>query len=427
LKNYPNQASSFPRIKATLRAIQELNDLGVNTLDDDTLGYELARRMLYTFSQLDYRTITSAELEARITLERAKSPSNQGGQTNARELRRTLRDMGWLNGEAAVTAEGVEALRTDPASIDEQALLVAGLLRIEATNRDGSDPSHPVQTLLRLLAVNSSLHRTGLELALEPRSDSQSEFERVRALYALAPALRQSALGISKAQRDNAVKIFPTLAVTAGLVVEEDGLFSLTQDGWRVIGQAPSVARASLASRPGRRKTVGRIVTVATVASRKRNEAPRTLSAEEQQRANARLGERTDAHRALVTRVTSLIGDHKGTLFADEFSYDLFWLPDDAGETAILFEMKTITGEKDSYARAKDAIGQLTYYDYFWIKPTWPDREVVRIAAFDRQVVPEIVEFFTHEGVGVLISESSGATNSPNEIGQKLLDRLQGT
>lgn len=427
MKNYPNQASSFPRIKATLSAIQELNDVGVNTLDDDVLGYELARRLLYTFRQLDYKTVTAQALESRIAIEHAKPRNNQGAQTNARELRRTLRDMGWLDGQGAITKRGIAVLSTDSNSTDEQADLVEGLLRIEAANRDGTDASHPIQTLLRLLAVNSSLHRSGLELALEPRDDSQAEFDRVRQLYALTPAQRQSALGISDAQRDNAVKIFPTLAVTAGLVIEEDGLFSLSQDGWRVIGQTPSAARTSLATRPGRRKTVGKVVTVATVASRMRNQAPRTLSVEEQQRANARLGERTDAHQALVTRVTALIGDNNGTLFADEFSYDLFWLPDDVSELAVLFEMKTIISEKDSYARAKDAIGQLTYYDYFWIEPTWSDRKVVRIAAFNRHVVPEIVDFFSFEEVGVIVSQPDGTVSSPNAIGQELLGRLLGS
>jgi hypothetical protein len=107
-------------------------------------------------------------LERLITQEQAKPASAQGPRTFARELRRTLYDMGWLNENVQVTPRGYDLLGSEPGSIDEQALLVEGLLRIEVSYPDGTHAHHPVRALLSLLAHNSSQRRFGLELALVP-------------------------------------------------------------------------------------------------------------------------------------------------------------------------------------------------------------------------------------------------------------------
>jgi hypothetical protein len=422
LKNYAHQISNFRRIRSALALIEEMSHTSLDPNSDLDFGYEMVRVGLVGFRDLG-KEFTSRQLATRVAIEKAEAASLQSPQTTAREIRRTLRDLGWLDTAGAITTAGEDLLTTAEESFQEQSLLVEALLSLAVVD-DNGNAHHPVRVLLKLLAIHDSTKREGLELALEPVDDSAAEFARVAALYALSPADRLSAIGATQTQRDNAVKIFPTLALTAGLVVEEDRVYALSQDGWRVIGETPAVARTSLAKRPGRRKTVGRVVTVGSVASRQRNKAPRTLSVEEQERANERLGERTDAHQALVIRVAALIGDGNGTLFADEYSYDLFWLPDGPTEPVVLFEMKTITTSKDSYARAKDTIGQLTYYDYFWIRPTWPDRTVVRIAAFDNEVADELVEFFTHENVGVIISLSDGTATTSNPLGASFLDRL---
>lgn len=424
MKNYPNQASSFERVRSALQTIEQLNTQGLNSTDDGVLGYAAARSGAYTFRGLPESAPTSM-LDARIVLEQQKANGSQGARTFARELRRTLRDMGWLDPNTQITSEGTALLISNPRTINEQALLVEGLMRIEASNTDGTDPNHPILALLRLLAHDPSLHRVGLELALEPTNDGPAELARIIGLYDLTPAQRIQALNITDTQRANAVKIFPSLAVYAGLVLEEDGLYSLSQDGWRVLGlPAPAQAGNAIRQHRGRRTTAGRLVNGATVGRRRNNRPPRTLSPEEQARAAARLAERTDSHQALVRRVYNLIGDGRGTVFEDEFSYDLVWIPDEPGAPVILFEMKSVTDETDAYARIRHAVGQLIYYEYFNVAPTVGGRHIRKIAAFDSRIPAPLVEYLTELKIGALVYEAGADADGLNLVAQAFLDFL---
>lgn len=430
MKNYPNQASTFDRIRETLEVIAELRDDGKDVTRDEVLGYACAQRGVYTFRGLDRATATQRQLDARIVAEKAKPRSSQGVLTYARELRRTLRDLGWLDHNGDITAEGEALLKTARNSIDEQAILVEGLLNIQAYDSGQVHYHHPVVTMLKLLAIKPSLHREGLELALEPQDDSDAEFQRVRPLYALSRDKRMKQLGISDHQRANAVKIFPTLAAHAGLIVEDDdGYYSLSQDGWKVIGQVsntaplpPSQAKKAIRKRRGRRTTVGKLVTTKTVAARRSMRPPKTLSPDEQMRAAEKLRERTREHQALVKRVAEHIGDGNGELFEDDFSYDLLWVPDSG--PLMLFEMKTIVGSTDAYARVRHAVGQLSYYEYFYVGPTWEGREVESVAAFDLPIPTALAEYLEHEGIGAVLYGVGASPVALNPLGQKALDRL---
>jgi len=420
MKNYPNQISNFERIRGTLKLVDGLNS-PVSPLDpasDFDLGYELVNNGLAGFRDLP-KAHTAAELAARIAVEQAEPASKQSPQTTARELRRTLRDLGWLDQHARVTTKGAQLLATAQRSVEEQALLVEGLLSIVATNKDGSQPHHPVPALLKLLATGPSLRRQGLELALEAKDDSTAELNRVKKLYALTPAQRMSALGISKAQRDNAVKIFPTLAVTAGLVVKKaDGYFALSQDGWTALGKQPPTAKKGIAQRRGRRTTVGVLVTSKTVARKLPTMPPTTLTKEEQERAAQRLKERTTAHQKLVQRTAALVGDANGELFEDPFSYDLVWVPSNISVPVILFEMKTIISATDAYAQVARAAGQLSYYNYFYVEPTWQARKIIKVAVFDADIPQALADYLEHEDVGALILPDKGPPTAPNPAGR---------
>lgn len=426
MKNYPNQASTFARIRGTLAVVRTLNQDGNDATDDTVLGYACARQGVYTFRGLDFTTATAAQLDARMAAEQAKPPAFQGVRTFARELRRTLRDMGWLDALAHVTKDGEAVLASVPDSVEEQALLVEGLLRIETAYKDGGSFHHPVPVMLKLLARAPSLHRRGLELALEPDDDSDGEFKRVQALYELAPARRLQQLGISNSQRANAVKIFPSLAVTAGLVVEdEDGYFSLSQDGWRVIGQAPKAAGQAIKQRRGRRTTVGRLVNTKTIAKRHNTKPPRTLTAEEQARAAAKLRERTANHQALIKRFAALIGDDAGPLFEDEYSYDMLWLPEQQALAAHLVEGKTVDNDTDAYARVRHAVGQLSYYDYFYVAPTVRGRKIQRIALFDTSIPGPLAEYLQHEAIAAIVYPAAGSPAvGVNPLGRQVLAAL---
>jgi hypothetical protein len=425
LKNYPNQASSFRRVRGTLQTINDLNAQGSDVTNDEVLGYAAARRGHYTFRGLP-DSPTFDQLERRIVDELAKARGSQGAQTFARELRRTLFDMGWLDDQAQATAAGQALLDSEPVSVEEQALLVEGLLNIQATNKDGSEPNRPVLAMLRLLGRRPCFHRSGLELALEPFDDSDAEFARIAALYDLPLTERLEAHDITATQRANAVKIFPSLAVYAGLVVEEEGEYSLSQDGWRIIGETPAEAGQTIRRRSGRRTTVGRLVNAADAGRTRNRRPPRTLSPEEQARAAGRLAERDDAHQAIVRRVSQLIGDGHGQLLEDDFSYDLLWIPTGINADAVLFEMKTVTGATDAYAQARRGHGQLSYYDFFYVRPTLEGRGIRRVLVFDSHVPDALVGYLTYEEIAVLVSAPTGELEGVNSLGSSLLGELQG-
>ena len=74
MKNFPNQASDFARLRGTLETINDLGNQGVNVLDDEELGYTLARRRHYTFRGLDYSSPDVArQIEGRIIDEKGKA------------------------------------------------------------------------------------------------------------------------------------------------------------------------------------------------------------------------------------------------------------------------------------------------------------------------------------------------------------------
>jgi len=427
MKNYPNQASSFERVRGTLATVRDVVASGRDPLDDGVLGYEAARNGVYTFRGLDPDP-AQADLEARIALEREKPSGSQGARTFARELRRTLSDLGWLDEDALLTTSGEELLTTGDGSIEEQVLLVEGLLRITVASRDTPDEiHHPVHTLLRLLAHRPSHSRVGLELALEPRDDSEEELNRVLALYDLTEEDRAAALGVSQHQRANAVKIFPTLARYAGLVVEdEDRTYALSQDGWQAIGQEPADAGRDIARNRGRRTTVGRLVSPSTIATSRTNRAlPRVLSPDEQQMAAGRLLTRTNEHQLLVSRMAQHLPADGGQLFEDEFSYDMLWIPNDADSAICLFEMKTVTGDVDAYARARDALGQLKYYAYFKVGAPAESRGVELYFVANERIPDAICDFFTTENVGVIVARTGEPAFSLNLNGERFLDRLR--
>ena len=236
MKNYPNQAARVERIRDTLRVIDGLNNAGLNVGDNAVFGYEAARQQAYTFSSINPNAANvAAQIAARIVAEQALPTDKQGALTYAREMRRTLRDFGWIDASNQLTAAGQGFLAAAPGSPVELQLLETALLDLELD----PGPSHPVRILLRLLAVAPSTSRRGLELALEAADDSAAEHARVQALYLMPNAERTAALnaqGVSNTKIANAKKIFPPLAVAAGLVIRGAGnVYALSARGAAVV------------------------------------------------------------------------------------------------------------------------------------------------------------------------------------------------
>jgi hypothetical protein len=454
MKNYPNQASSFERIRNTLQTIVDLNQQQANTLDDGILGYELAARKFYTFRGLDYVYARPQDLAARIAEEKQKPSGNQGARTNARELRRTLHDLGWVDNQGVVTPDGHALLATQPASQAEANLLATGLLQLEVADQSGTRISHPVVIMLHLLNQTPSPHRTGLELVLEANDDSPGELSRVLGLYTSFVTLpadqRAQRLHATTFQLANAIKVFPTLAKYAGLITEDaQGTYHIAPPGLQAINApaSPLPAAQPVGAKPtaptgqgstqtptptppaGGGKGSGRR-SLTRGQRRKSTEVgqhgvsgtvPSSLTPDQQAEAQNRLLERTIAHQDLVQIFAKTLGDDRGELYEDQTSFDLLW-KSDTDNTCHIFEMKTIQGDADP--QMIRAVGQLSYYAYFNVQARFPGAPVTKTVVVDADLHDDLGDFLESLGIGA-VKQVEGQPALPlNSLGQKVLGML---
>ena len=154
MKNFPHQYNDLRKLRATLETVHALNEAGQDAEDDGVLGYALARGRVYGFRGLDYSGTASsveARVEDRIADDEKKPTGKQGARTAAREMRRTLRYLGWLEDDGTdLTPAGDALLDTAEGSDEEQILMQQAIASIAVADRDGHI-SHPVQVLLRLI------------------------------------------------------------------------------------------------------------------------------------------------------------------------------------------------------------------------------------------------------------------------------------
>lgn len=437
MKNYPNQASRVSRLRDALRVIDGLNNAGQSVGDNAVFGYEAARQRAYTFSSIDLNAPNAAaQIEARIIAEQALPANGQGALTYAREMRRTLRDFGWLDANHHLTVAGQRFLEAAEGSPTEQQLLEVALLGFELD----PGPSHPVRILLGLLALGPSTARRGLELALEVADDSAAEFARVEALYHLPDADRRAALnaeGVSNTTIANAKKIFPALAVAAGLAIRGPGnVYSLSPRGAAVLAGAPVAppvpapptpphpAPAAPAAVPGpdeppipgaaSRKPLRPVAPEAIAATFERADGT-ALSEGEQLQARAKLNIRTEQHQGMIRSLALMFSPDAGEFH--EGSVDLLWASHNGVSPVIVVEGKTI--DNDAYKQIRDAVGQLLFYEYFDVSATYPDRTVRKVVAVNAPVGAELAGYLTALDIGLILVTEEGW--SPlNELGAVL-------
>jgi hypothetical protein len=173
VKNFPHQFNDLRKLRATAETVRDLNAAGDDANDDGVLGYALARRHIYGFRGLDYTKTpakVNASVEARIAKDQQKESGSQGARTAAREMRRTLRYLGWLNDNGTLTPAGEALLDTAEGSDEERVLMQQAIASIAIADRDGR-VSHPVQVLLKLIDEVELHSRGGMELALEAADD----------------------------------------------------------------------------------------------------------------------------------------------------------------------------------------------------------------------------------------------------------------
>jgi len=396
MKNFPHQYNDFTKLRQTLATIADLTKAGVDVGDDGLLGYELARQGIYTFR------VSRLSLRDRIALERTKPTGSQGPRTAAREMRRTLRYLGWLGAGWEVTPDGSAFLETAAASEEERAAWQRALLDLAL--EDGGDVSHPIRILLRLVGDHQIVARHGMELALEARDDSDAEYQRINTLMGLSEAQRIRRLRATEYQVANAVKILPAFAEQANLIHRSTGSapYTLTEAGRSALGEGFTSRPVEL--RPAVRSTLSLRVAGAPrrVPDRRvrRGDVTRpivgdpegwaSLSHEEQIAATRLRFERTARHQDLVRQLIELLDAEGVELYVDTSSYDLLHVPAEPQPITIL-EIKTL--EADELTQTRLAVGQLFSYEHLNVRPRWEGRDIRRAVVFERPVIEELSSF----------------------------------
>ncbi|MCY3577579.1 MAG: hypothetical protein OXH53_09740 [bacterium] len=435
MKNFPHQHNQFSKLRGTLEAIRDLNASHLDPSDDGVLGKELALRHIHRFRHFDYDTANDLEerLLTRIAFEETKSSSTQGMRTAARENRKTLRHLGWLESNgAALTPVGDALLDTIQQSAEELALLQPAIAQIVVSDSDGN-VSHPVLHLLRLvdqITFHDDDGYDGMELALEARDDSEEEFQRIVKLATLSKAERHEQLtktGVTKSKIDNAKKILPAFAVNAKLMfVDAGGRYSLTQVGEQYLkGRYGGLAVEKPTEPKGRvhtRTSTACETTDPSKVGRSRAFSAatrRALSGSEQQAAADLLYERTNQHQALVRNTARHCGDRK--FREDPASYDLL-VESRPNDPIDLIEAKTI--HNDSRRQIRTAIGQLFDYEHFVVSPTFPDHTVIKSIVVDDDVDEGLPHFLDALDIGLLLV-SEMRMIPLNKRGEMIVNRLQ--
>ena len=413
MKNFPHQYNDLVKLRDTLAVVDELNSSGESALDDGVFGHALARHRIYDFRPRigsGSEAAVRKRIEQRLADERTKPASNQGTRTAAREMRRTLRYLGWIaDVSTSITPAGEALLQTDPGSTEEAELLNAALIHIAVQDAAGR-VSHPMQLLLRLVEDVGLIGRAGMEVVLEATDDSAAEYGRIAALASLPDDARRVALlalGWSDFQIQNARKILPAFAEQAGLIATDaSGRFILTDAGFRQLGRAPTaVVTPSTRARPARTaRGRHRSTAVTTSDSSKVGRSTRlsaadrrALTPEEQAIAAGLLYERTARHQQLVREFATRIADADFT--EDPAAFDLLV---DLRRTGalVLCEMKSIHADESAQVRA--AVGQLLYYEYFSLPHVHKDRPVSKLVVVDRPVSEDLAEFLQTLGFGLV-------------------------
>lgn len=406
MKNFPHQYNDFTKLRATLETIRDLNEAGEDVGDDGVLGYELARRGIYTFSG------PNLPLEQLIAQAQAKPPGSQGPRTAAREMRRTLRYLGWLDADWGVTNEGSAFLETATGTGEWLAEWQRALLNL-ALGDDGN-VSHPVRILLRLVADNEIIERHGAELALEARDDSDAEYQRINALVGLSEGERIRRLGTTEYQVANARKILPSFAEQANLIerTSRGAPYTLSEAGRAALGEGftarpVEIRRTAPAERRRRVAGAPRRVRARDVARPAAGdpEGWTSLSREEQIAATRLRFERTTRHQDLVRALAGLLEAEGVELYEDSSSYDVLHVPP-ASAPITIFEVKTL--EADELTQTRLAVGQLLSYEYLNVRPRWEGRDVQRAVVYERPVDEELMSFLDSIGIAAFALVDGG-------------------
>jgi len=406
MKGFPNQIADLRKLAQGMATLAHLVDSGAKAKNYGVFGEALVRaRVLGTGH-------TPKPIEAYICEQRAKPADRQSFQTSARGLRELFRMLGFIddaNLNIVIHPLGRQAAAFADAPLDGVQIDFWGRA-IRAIRHQGGDAeaSHPYQVLLRLIARRPGITRAMCALALEAKSDSDSELDRIVELAGRPEEEARRAIGVSKANWNNAKKVLPKFAEQLGDVIKTGQTFRLADAPGRgadlAVGEpAPDAGRAAGTRAPRTARTVS-AATIARAGTTERFDdaiVPVGISPAAAAAAAASRLERLKRHNLLVQALAGRLGGEGRELFEDPF--DLLALID---RLAILAEIKTLDGSiDDQRERVRDALAQLLYYEAFVTRPVARGGVVRKVACFERPISDEHRQWLNDSNIAVLWRE----------------------
>lgn len=342
-----------------------------------------------------------------IQREQGKIPSNQGPRTFARDLRRTLLLLSFLEhtgtSEWQVTATGQRVLSLpDPPDPDATAVWTDAVVNLSLPDPSGGPAIHPARSMLRIVASTPGVEKRWLAFSLDMRDDSEGELDRVRALQRLNFEAALESVGAGNYMAANAVKILPSLLEQLGLLSIQRGTCTLTPSGLSFLVPATQIP---LPGRPVRIRQARRGREVAETDDIQEHPLVpgRIRSTEDQLHSAALLEERTGQHQQLVRRIVNLLKDSRrvAEVRVSDDAFDILAFTQEPSEI-LLIEAKTT--RNDSLIQARVALGQLLFYEYFDVNPIAEGHSVRKVVAFDSEPEEQVREFLAAYDVACLIA-----------------------
>jgi hypothetical protein len=405
MRNFPHQVNQIRKIKGALQVVSQLATEGHDVGDDGVLGYAVARAGIYTFRNLP--NPSSQELEDAVQREQVKPPSNQGPRTFARDLRRTLFLLGFLEhletSDWRVTDSGQRVLDIpDPPEPEATALWTDAVVNLSLADPSLGDIIHPAQNMLRTVAHRPGVEKRWLAFALDMRDDSNAELDRVLALQRLPFEAALESVGAGKYMAANAVKILPSLLEQLGLMSIQGGACTLTPSGLALMRatQVPSIEHRLIMRQARRGRTVAES---ADIPEHPLIPTGQVRGTEDQLHSAALLEERTSQHQQLVRRIVNLlrISGQVSEIRVSDDAFDVLALSSVRPEV-LLIEAKTL--RDDALIQARIALGQLLFYEFFDIRPIAEGHPIRKIVAFDSEPSQQAREFLAAYEVACLVS-----------------------
>jgi hypothetical protein len=401
VKNFPHQVNRIDRFTIGLGVFASLASNGADLRDDGVVGDALARAGAYTF-----RGSRAGNVEDWLAAEHAKSPSDQGTRTMARELRRTFEGLNFLATEGGPLRPTTDATRLldaqpDPTSSEAHSIWRRAFHDLAIT--DASGTSHPYEIMLRLVSERPGIPKGLVGLALEAKDDSEAEFQRLLNLVDQNDATPAwDSLGISPAQRANSVKILPAVAEQLGELVTVDG-------GGFIALPDPFEPRQEK-----RRRSTGAIRSRRRRYERNRSRGKRPTTGHQTTRSYDPdlSAARYQAHEECLSAFDAML---EPSLDRWEGDYDL--VADD-GSALLLVEVKTIRNDADNQVRL--GLGQLFYYEHFDVRPDWPTADVNLLLLVDGEIDTELEDFLDLHEVGLVVRAPDGTWSGTPRASQQL-------